>query len=83
MILMQGRMFDIRVAYEFEDLDHGRTRVNQCSASTGKGLWRLLLVVLQPLTRKSVAKAARRKLEGLRACCESGTPASPGGPTRG
>lgn len=79
-ISMRGQMFDLHAAYDFEDLGQGRTRVTQTSSSRGKGIWRLFLLVLGPLMRKSATKATERELNGLRVYCESGTPATPGGP---
>ena len=79
-IQLRGSAFDLDVAYEFEPLPDDRTRITQCSQSRGKGIWWLPLMVLMPLMRKSASEATRKELEQLRVYCESGTPATPGGP---
>jgi hypothetical protein len=78
--LNRRRRRDLDVAYEFETLPDSRTRITQCSQSRGKGIWWLPLMVLMPLIRKSASEATRKELEQRRAYCESGTPATPGGP---
>ena len=80
-ILLRGPAFDLDVAYEFESLSNGRTRITQFSRSRGKGIWWLLLMLLTPLMRKSGSETTRKELDQLRIYCESGTPATPGGPS--
>lgn len=77
---LRGPAFDLNVAYDLEELPDGRTRLTQISSSHGKGVWKVLLLILTPLMRKSARAATRKELEQLRAYCEAGTPATPGGP---
>lgn len=80
-IQMRGPAFDLDVRYEFEHLPGDRTRVTQFSHARGKGIWRLPLMVIMPLMRRSASESTRQELDRLRVHCESGTPATPGGPS--
>ena len=80
-IVMRGPVFDLHVTYALETLPTGLTRITQTSASNAKGIWKLFFLVMVPLMRKSARAATRKELEQLRTYCESGTPATPGGPS--
>lgn len=68
-IHMTGKMFDIVVEYAFEDLS-GRTRVTQTSKVTGKGVFKIILLLTGWLVNKSNCQAVQKELHSLKAFCE-------------
>ena len=68
-IHMTGNMFDIEAEYIFEDLA-GRTRVTQKSRVTGKGFFKILLLMFGWLMKKSSCKALDKELNSLKRYCE-------------
>ena len=68
-VRMTGKMFDIEAEYTFEDLS-GRTRVTQRSNVTGKGFFRLFLVLVGWMMNKASCKALDKELNSLKRFCE-------------
>lgn len=69
-VLMKGKQFDIEVWYHFEDLEE-RTRVTQRSKVRGKGIYKVMFLLLGWAMKKSSCKAQTAELESLKRYCES------------
>lgn len=69
-VLMKGRQFDIEAEYLFEDLG-GRTRVTQRSRVHGKGLIKVMFVLLGWLMKSSSRAALEKELGNLKRLAES------------
>lgn len=68
-IEMRGKMFDLFVEYEFEDLG-GRTRLTQRSRAKGHGVMGLFLTLFGWMMKKSSCDAAQQELGRLKAYVE-------------
>lgn len=68
-IQLTGQMFDIETEYAFEDLS-GRTRVTQRANVTGKGFFKLVMLLTGWLMNKSHCKATENELDSLKRFCE-------------
>ena len=79
-MVMRGRYHEIEVSFDLEPLPDRRTRVTQQWSLRIKGIPGLFLRFMQPLFRKHRERIAAVELDRLRIHCESGAPATPGGP---
>ena len=68
-IRLTGDMFDIETEFTFEDLS-GRTRVTQRADVTGKGFFKLFMLLFGWLMNKSHCKATENELQSLKKFCE-------------
>ncbi|MBC8353537.1 MAG: SRPBCC family protein [Planctomycetes bacterium] len=68
-IEMIGQMFDIQVAYAFEDLG-GRTKATQFSNVTGKGFMKLFFLLFGWMMNKANCDAQDNELNNLKQYCE-------------
>ena len=68
-IHLTGKMFDIDAEYTFENLS-GRTRVTQNSVVTGKGFFKMVLLLFGWMMKKSSCEATENELESLKRFCE-------------
>ncbi len=68
-IHLTGKMFDIEAAYAFERVDGG-TRVTQWSNVKGKGFFKVMLLTMGWLMKKSSCDALQKELESLKLFCE-------------
>ena len=78
--VIRSPMHEIEVTFDFESLSEEQTRVTQCWTWRTKGIWRLLLGIGEAIFSKHLDRLAAAELDRLRVHCESGTPATPGGP---
>lgn len=69
-VVLKGDQFDLRVEYDFEDLD-GNTRVTQRSHVTAKGLIKLVFIFLGPIIRKAQCDEGYKELQRLKTFCEN------------
>ncbi|MCA8996285.1 MAG: hypothetical protein KDA80_04855 [Planctomycetaceae bacterium] len=67
---LTGKLFDIDVAYLFEELSPDQTRVHQISEVHGKGWFRLLLKVVKFFAADAGNGAALEELRRLKSYCE-------------
>ena len=77
--VMRSRFHEIEVALDFESLSEDRTRVTQYWNWRTKGVWHLLLGLLETFIGKHLDRLQAAELDRLRVHCESGAPATPGG----
>ena len=69
-VSMAGKQFDLQVEYRFEDLGQS-TRVTQDTVVQGKGLIKLMFVLLGWLMVKSSCDAAQKELANLKKLMEA------------
>lgn len=72
-VFMKGSQFDITAEYRFEDLG-GRTRVTQWSQVQGKGVFKVIFVLLGWLMRKANRNALEQELLNLKRVAEARPP---------
>ena len=78
--VIRGRYHEIKVAFDFEPLSEERTRTTQSWTLSIKGIPEMILGLAEPLFRNPRKRFAAAELDRLRAHCESGAPATLGGP---
>lgn len=68
-IRMTGGVFDIEAGYMFEDVQ-GRTRVTQIADVHGKGVFKVVLMLMGVFMKSASCKALDKELQGLKRFCE-------------
>ena len=69
--VLRGQQFDIDVAYDFEDLGGGRTRITQTSRVHPKGFFKVVFFLMGWMFRKAGCKATENELSSLKENCEA------------
>ena len=68
-VRLTGTSFDIETEFAFEDLS-GRTRVTQTASVTGKGFFKVFMLLFGWMMRKSHCEASQNELASLKRFCE-------------
>lgn len=69
-VTLTGKQFDIEIECRLEDLG-GRTRYTQFSTVRGKGLFKLILLLAGPFTKRANCEAFEKEQASLKAYCEA------------
>ncbi len=69
-VTMTGDSFDMDVAYFFESIDGGGTRVTQKADIAGKGFVKVVFFAVGWLMKKQSCNEVNKQLNGLRRFCE-------------
>ncbi|MEM6688310.1 MAG: SRPBCC family protein [Planctomycetota bacterium] len=71
VVSLIGKSFDIEAEYRFENIS-GKTRVTQEAIVSGKGLFRIMFMILGRLMQKQGCQAAQKELDSLKLKLEEG-----------